>query len=211
MTNLLVITPLLNAVTQIQQEHPIPIKGSKEFRFLASTYNRMYSINEAHKEKLIYEARHDQLTGLYNRYGYEELLKTIDTESIALLLIDVDKFKTINDTYGHDVGDNVMAHVADVIKGVFLQEAYICRIGGDEFAIIIIQEDSISKEIISERIKRINESLSNTPKDFPPTSISVGVAFGNDPDSTGDLFKDADIALYRAKENGRHDCVFYEV
>ncbi len=208
-TSFTVIAPLRNAISNIRAEQPLPIEGAYEFRFLAKTYNLMYETNRVSKEKLAYEATHDGLTDVYNRSGYDLIVQNVDLSTSALLLIDVDRFKGVNDTYGHDTGDRVIRFVASTLKGNFRTQDYVCRIGGDEFAIIMLHTDSDDTEIIRKKISIINQTLQISKPDLPPASISVGISFGNNRHTIDTLFKDADTALYKAKEIGRHDCVFY--
>ena len=210
LTSLLVISPLVRGVLHIREEQPIPIRGAEEFRFLAKTYNLMFEANRQKTEALEYEANHDKLTGLYNRTGYDFLLKNVDLDTSALLLIDVDKFKSVNDTFGHDMGDRVLKHIAEVLHESFRSGDYICRIGGDEFAAIMIRSGPQFTDLIRGKIERINDKLQHPTDDLPPSSVSVGVAFGNGTRSTGNIVKDADLALYKVKENGRCGVAFYE-
>lgn len=106
---LLVATPLLKAVTFIQKDQSIPIEGSKEFQFLARAYNIMHRTNLEQKKELAYEATHDKLTGVYNRNGYDSIQRSVDWSRCALVLFDLDHFKPVNDTYGHKMGDRVLA------------------------------------------------------------------------------------------------------
>ena len=211
MNTLLVIDPLMSGILHIRAEQPVPVSGAYEFQFLARTYNQMF---ESHRKKtleLAYEASHDRLTGLYNRMGYENLLESVDMASTALLLIDVDKFKDVNDTYGHDMGDRVLANVAHVLRESFRSVDFVCRIGGDEFATIMVHTGPQFTELIRGKIEHINERLGR-PEDaeMPPVSVSVGVAFGSEAhESAEDLIKDADKALYRVKERGRRGVAFY--
>jgi len=210
LTSFLIIRPLTKAIVRIRSDSPLSLKGSYEFRFLAKTYNLMYKTNRESKEKLAYEASHDALTNLYNRSGYDFLMENVDWSTSALLLIDVDKFKGVNDTYGHDIGDRMIVRVASILQESFRAQDYICRIGGDEFAVIMLHVDAKSTELIRKKIQSINDALKNVNEDLPPASISVGVAFGSSAHSTGSIFKDADLALYQVKENGRHGCAFFE-
>ena len=178
LTSRLIIIPLNHSVELIREEQDIPIKGAYEIRFLAKTYNLMHHTNLQNKEKLTYEATHDKLTGLYNRRGYDFLMNNIDLETSALLLFDLDKFKSINDTYGHDVGDRILVKTADAIFGSFRAQDYICRIGGDEMAVIMVHSDSSLAPLLEKKIAKINTILSNKTDDDPTISISVGVAFG---------------------------------
>lgn len=210
LTSFLVFRPLRKCVELIRKEHEIPLQGAYEVRFLAKNYNLMYYTTKENENKLNYEANHDKLTGLFNRRGYEFFLSNVDMETSALLIIDLDKFKKINDTHGHEVGDKVIANAARVILNSFRSQDYVCRIGGDEFAVIMIRSDSSMKELITRKINQLNEKLMN-PNDesLPSISCSAGVAFGKYGVAVSELFKRADRALYDSKENGRNCVSFY--
>ena len=211
MNSLLVIDPLMSGISRIRGEQPIPVSGSYEFRFLAKTYNQMFESHRKKTMELAYEASHDRLTGLYNRMGYDNLLGSADIESTALLLIDVDKFKAVNDTYGHDMGDRVLANIARVLRESFRSVDSVCRIGGDEFATIMARTGPQFTELIRGKVEHINERLQH-PEDaeLPPISVSVGVAFGSEAhDGPEDMVRDADKALYEVKERGRCGVAFF--
>lgn len=209
MNSFLIINPLMKGILHIRTEQPIPISGSYEFQYLARTYNLMFVANQKKANALAYEALHDKLTGLYNRVEYDELLKSTDMMTSALLLIDVDKFKNVNDTYGHDMGDCVLKNIATVLKESFRSGDFICRIGGDEFATIMVNSGPQFTELIRGKIEHINERLLHPEGDLPPISLSVGVAFGCEQHGTGSIVKDADLALYQVKERGRCDVAFF--
>ena len=156
----LVIRPLKYSVDLIRDEQDLPVSGAYEIRFLAKTYNLMHHTNMQSKEKLTYEATHDKLTGLYNRRGYDFLMENVDLETSALLLFDIDNFKSINDTYGHDAGDRILTRVSDTIFGNFRAQDYICRIGGDEMAVIMVHTDTSLASLIESKVKKINKTLS---------------------------------------------------
>ena len=210
LTSFQVIAPLLRAIPHIRSEKPIPLMGSYEFRFLAKTYNQMYEANKKTKKKLVYEAIHDPLTGLYNRNGYEELCKELNIGTSALLIIDVDNFKNINDTYGHDVGDSILCVVSESIRKSFRAVDFACRIGGDEFAVIMIGTSADHIELIQQKIDNINRELDEYMEGKPvTTAVSCGIAFGEDGMHYDELFKKADIALYYVKEHGKKGSAFY--
>ena len=206
LTMLLVISPLLRAVMYIRADEPIPIKGSNEFQFLARTYNLMYEANREQKEQLAYEATHDQLTGIYNRSGYDFFMKNTDWKTSALLLFDVDKFKQVNDSLGHETGDRVLAKVAATIRNCFRSQDYVCRIGGDEFAVIMVHAGAELGELIRSKVARINEALNRPEGDLPPVHVSSGVAFGAVSGDAEEVFRDADAALYEVKNSGGCGC-----
>ena len=206
LTTLLVVSPLLRAVVYIRADQPIPIKGSNEFQFLAKTYNLMYKANKEKTERLTYDATHDQLTGIHNRSGYVFFLKNTNWENSALLLFDVDKFKQINDGGGHEVGDRALVKVADTILKSFRSQDHVCRIGGDEFAVIMVHTDPGHTELVKAKVARINEILGRGEDGLPRISVSCGVAFGDESQDTEDVFRRADEALYAVKATGGHDC-----
>ena len=202
--------PLTNMVRLMQEGEEIPPTGMEELRFVTRTYNRILRENKHARERLSHEASHDALTGLFNRGAYDLLMESADTEHMALLLIDVDYFKTVNDTYGHAVGDRVLKRVAEILRNSFRSVDILCRIGGDEFAVVMTRVNSSMRQLVVNKIARANELLQHPKDDLPPVSLSVGVAFSDRDNPQGDIFKDADTALYRVKEAGRKGCMVYE-
>ena len=206
----LVILPLRNSVSLIRDDEDLPISGAYEIRFLAKTYNMIHHNNMRSKEKLTYEATHDKLTGMYNRRGYDFLMENIDLETSALILLDIDKFKGINDTYGHDTGDRILKRVADTIFANFRVNDYICRIGGDEIAILMVQCDASVSPLLDAKIKKINKTLSIKQDKDPVVSVSVGIAFGEKGISAETLFKRADTCLYEVKDGEKDEVSFFK-
>ena len=201
--------PLLKMVKKMQNQEEAPVKGVEEIRFVARTYNRILEENREAKEKLSREASQDALTGLFNRGAYDLWMESTDTEHIALILIDVDHFKEVNDTYGHDVGDKVLKRVAEVLRGNFRSVDILCRIGGDEFAVVMTRVNSSLRQLVRNKIDRMNDILLHPKDDLPAVSLSVGVAFSDRENPQGDIFKDADTALYRVKDAGKSGCEIY--
>ena len=209
LTSILVIRPLTSAVSHVRENRKLPVNGSYEFRYLASTYNKMYNNNRAHKEQLIYENMHDPLTDLYNRRAYDIFMESTRRVGSVLLLIDVDKFKSINDTYGHDVGDRVLKNAAIALKATFRSQDYICRIGGDEFAVIMLNAENDVPSLVADKVRIINRRLASPPPGDREVSVSVGAALGSDGLSADEFFKNADTALYAAKHDPDRTFVFY--
>lgn len=208
---ILIIKPLKIYIENIEDKERLDISGSYEFKYLALTYNNIYELNEANEAILNYRAEHDPLTGIINRGAFDNLKQLLKVKQIpiALLIVDVDKFKLINDGYGHETGDRVLKKVAKLLEESFRASDYAARIGGDEFAVILTDAAPEMKSVIYDKIKTINEELLNPKDDLPKVSLSVGVAFS--PNGFGDdLYKKADSALYTTKENGRCGCSFYE-
>ena len=210
MTSVLVILPMLRGVYSIKKDEKLPVKGAYEFRYLAKTYNSMYEAFKKSIASLNYEASHDKLTGLYNRAGYDVLSRSVDLGTTAVLMIDADKFKDINDQYGHDVGDKILQKFARVLRKAFRSEDYICRIGGDEFVVFMMHVTDELRDLIILKTKQINSALADASDELPPASASIGIAFGHDAPDMETLLKHADEALYNVKENGRGGGSFYD-
>ena len=185
------------------------ITGSYEFKYLALTYNDIYELNAANEEMLRYRAEHDPMTGIMNRGAFENLKKLMEVKAIplAFLIIDVDKFKLVNDNFGHEVGDLVLKKVAKLLQESFRATDYPARIGGDEFAVILTDMTVEMQPVIEGKIQKMNEILMNPEDGLPQVSLSVGGAF-SEKGFTEDLYKRADVALYEVKEHGRCGCRF---
>ena len=203
------ITPIVKAVDKLQEDSPIPVIGAREFRYLAGTYNKMYDVYQKSVASLNFKANHDELTKVYNRSGYDLLLASLDLSNAGLLLIDVDLFKTVNDTYGHQAGDRMLQKVADTITKFFRSGDYVCRIGGDEFVVIMLQVNRTHTALIEDKINQINRALADTQDGLPPASISAGVSFGNEAESARQMYEQADQALYETKRRGRCGVSFF--
>jgi diguanylate cyclase (GGDEF)-like protein len=204
-----ILNPLTDLVAQIRNKSIAKPTGAEELRYVSETYNLIFDENRRTHERLTYGNMHDALTGLYNRNAYDHMRLDLDMAQNALLLVDVDKFKTVNDTYGHDVGDMVLKRVSEVLTYNFRSTDLVFRLGGDEFVVIMTNVDSSMREQVRAKIEQANVMLQKPTDDIPPTSLSVGVAFGDRDNPEGDIFKDADTALYRMKESGRCGCYIY--
>lgn len=204
-----VLKPIENAVKALSEGHDVRIKGIKEYRVFGETYNKIRAERNLHEEKLIYLAEHDRLTGLFNRSGYDKVYNNISLDGTIFALVDVDKFKEVNDRYGHATGDKVLKQVSKLLMDTFKGEReYIFRIGGDEFA-VIAEKDEENIDTFIDKCRKLNETLSNTKKEAK-ISLSIGIAIGNDFDTTDTLFKKADKAMYVTKENGRAGLSVYK-
>lgn len=210
----LIVKPLLSYNESIKLGEIFPVIGAAELQNLAVTYNQVYKENQETQKLIRHQAEHDALTGILNRGSFERLLQIYedgaDEHPFALILIDVDTFKSVNDTYGHAVGDTILKNVANRLQTAFRSIDYVCRIGGDEFAIIMVEMTSDLQYTIKEKIDYVNEQLSMPEDGIPKVSLSVGAAFSDRPNPGEDIFKDADKALYHVKENGKNGCGFYE-
>ncbi len=208
---MLIIKPLRVYVNCIKEEKMMEITGSYEFKYLALTYNDIFEIKNANEAMLRYRAEHDPLTGIVNRGGFEQLKNMFRVKDVALgfLIVDVDKFKLVNDGYGHEVGDQVLKKVAAFLKDGFRATDYPARIGGDEFAVILTSMSEEMQGAVERKIAEMNDRLMHPDDGLPQVSLSVGGAFSEN-GFTDDLYQKADTALYVVKENGRCGCRFYE-
>lgn len=175
------------------------------------------------EEEILYMAFHDTLTALPNRAFFaKEVHKCLDrlhkhSSYFALLFLDLDHFKTINDTKGHDVGDRILIETANRLKSALRSNDIAARIGGDEFAILIDTRER-SKDKAAKNIFALSQHLLETIK--APMSvdnlhflltISIGVAlFNTTLYSFEELMKYADSAMYQAKEHGRNKVMFFD-
>jgi diguanylate cyclase (GGDEF)-like protein len=166
-------------------------------------------------ENLTEEASVDKLTGFLNRAsGTEKVTKLCRKSAGALMILDLDNFKLVNDIYGHDMGDRVLEAFADVIRQNTRSGDIVCRIGGDEFMTYFA--DMTEEEPIASLTRRLNKQFRDESDRLlgkehgVPLGISVGVAISTvDTDDYQILFKYADSALYEVKLNGKHDYHIY--
>lgn len=209
--NVLVLHVLKKFILSIQKDERLPFKGSSELKFFADTYNSIYEIKAKNEKELLFNAEYDALTGILNRRAYDQVCKRCENEKdkIALLLIDMDNFKNINDTYGHAGGDEALKELARLLKETFRRSDYVCRIGGDEFAVILRGIKAKADDAIIRKIRYINERLSELDEGIRHVSVSVGAAF-SDEGYTKELYEQSDKALYYIKEHGRCGTKIYD-
>ena len=210
LTSILGIHPVLKAVDRIKADSTIPEVGANEFKYLAQAYNKMYSRYRLSMEHLNYKASHDELTGAYNRAGYDLLLSGIDLDSTYMMLLDIDNFKSINDTYGHETGDKVLVNLVNVLNSIFRDDDCICRIGGDEFVVFMVHSSGMPHKLIASKVEQINKELEKSGDGIPPISVSVGIVNGKDVTDIEKLFEKTDAAMYESKKKGKHTYTFYQ-
>ena len=155
----------------------------------------------------------DAMTGCANRrtlIDIEKTLLSIETVSAAVLVIDIDKFKLINDNHGHDAGDSVLCHFCELVRSVISQNDHFIRLGGEEFAISLTNVDANQAARIGNKIR---ELIHNTPiivngKTLTYT-VSIGISIKEPGETTqiDDMLRVADSNLYQAKNNGRNQVV----
>ena len=158
-----------------------------------------------------YKMEHDELTGTLNRTAFNKVTKLLEDSvtPFALVILDIDQFKMINDTYGHDVGDEVLSYLASVLHEKMQAADKIFRIGGDEFAIIMNRMKLAQAGRVKKMIMQVNETTMSGVNDLPEFSISAGATFSvSGYDET--VYRNADQALYRTKETTRRGCTVFE-
>jgi diguanylate cyclase (GGDEF)-like protein/PAS domain S-box-containing protein len=169
------------------------------------------------QQQLEYLANYDALTGLGNRNLFLTQLKVgieraaRHRRGLALIFIDLDNFKVINDTLGHDVGDQLLSEVARRLKACVRQEDIVCRLGGDEFTVYV--EDFADPQLLVSTAQRLVQAVSEpyqiTGHDIFVTA-SIGIStYPNDGATISELVKNADVAMYKVKEQGRNGFQFF--
>ncbi len=165
------------------------------------------------KEELKLLSSVDYLTKLYNRRYFSKVSEDIihlairDKTPTSIIMIDIDKFKNINDTYGHKIGDEVIINLSNTLKELTRTSDIVCRYGGEEFVILLPQTSLIGAEIIANKIKNTIEliSLEIPNNKIIKYTVSLGVSESQVEDSDIEVvLKRADDALYEAKNSGRN-------
>lgn len=169
------------------------------------------------EERIAYLAHNDALTGLVNRSNYTRALKDLlgnpdNDNNWSILYLDLDGFKTVNDTYGHAIGDKLLGKVAKSLKDVVSDRDIVARLGGDEFAILCNSAGTVQS--VSTLAESINQELTK-PYIIDGITLDVGVSIGitlrrTDGSDAHTLMNNADLALYRAKAEGRGTYRLYE-
>ena len=212
MTFFFLISPLQKIEGSINGNQPVPEVGSTELRYICEVYNQMQENRVKQENILKYEVGHDILTGLYNRHDYTAKCAEYATDSIYFIIADIDRFKGINDTFGHAKGDSVLSELARRLREIFLNHDMVFRIGGAEFVIFIVDPEATDANTIAEKLKGINEALSELEKnkEFPKVSLSFGLTFKSNDVTFEQAYRLADRALYKVKGKGGNDVAIAE-
>lgn len=195
---------LYDVEIQLQLMH---IDNSERFvAFIQDITQRNKAIQE--KEKFYNIATHDYLTKIYNRQMFDDIYKREFNSFVryktpmSLILFDIDDFKMINDKYGHDVGDKVLKKLVKIVEKNVRDSDIFARWGGEEF-VILMKETTI--DVAYEKAQHIRKEIEkHTFGDIGQVTCSFGVSAPRDEEHPMSIFKDADIALYKAKENGKN-------
>ncbi len=170
------------------------------------------------ERRIAFLARHDSLTGLPNRLVFRDsLAKTLEgrrkgDSEVALLVLDLDRFKEVNDTLGHPMGDKLLVEVAARLRGCIRDRDLLTRLGGDEFAVILTADNAAKHaEAVARRILDVMGAPFDLGEHHVTAGVSIGISIAPaDAETPDDLIKNADIALYRAKAEGRECYRFFE-
>lgn len=191
----------------------LPLQNQDEIGRLAREFNTMAEKLMQQQHKLEELSVRDGLTGLYNR---RELEKRLHEEvqrvrryqrPLSVMMLDIDHFKSVNDRYGHQAGDEVLISVADLIQLNVRPVDLACRYGGEELTVILPETDEQGAHMVAERIRgMVANSITTTPQgDLLQVTVSIGFAtFPRHGDTAADLIHAADQALYLAKQEGRN-------
>lgn len=188
------------------------VVGAFGLSLVLGTLGMILMAGERTRQRLEDLASHDGLTGLLTRGGFAELASHVlaasrrETRQVAFLIVDIDHFKTVNDSHGHQAGDAVLAAVATVLRSSSREIDLVSRFGGEEFGVLLPQADLEQARQTGERLRRAVEQahISHAGVRLQAT-ISIGVSAGDARQaSIEQLYRDADAALYRAKAKGRN-------
>lgn len=218
---------LVAAVRLFSDTHelaPLPTKRNDELGLLAGSFSQMQEhilahldeINQ-HKNAMEHQATHDVLTGAPNRAMFYDLLQFSiagarrNSSQLALLFIDLDHFKQINDTYGHAAGDAVLVEVVERFKQTVRENDIVARLSGDEFVVLIqLAENDRQVAVVAQKLI----DAMRVPIDYQGHALGIGISIGigvfpRDGESAEELLINADAAMYHSKRDGRNAFNFY--
>ena len=174
-----------------------------------ATYARQYNM-----EALKNGSFEDHLTGIFNRRYLQRVMNHYRKDhKVACLIVDIDNFKTINDRFGHLFGDVVLREVVETMRNSLFLRDIFCRYGGDEFVVLVYEQDLTKVVELAEELRCNIEALDLRYEGQPiNVTLSIGVADNHKhkPKDAQDLLHLADLGLYRAKKNGRNQVCVYE-
>ncbi len=192
----------------------VPVTTSDELGRLAASFNQMVNDIGERERQIAHLAFHDTLTGLANRALLREHLSNALTRvkgegTLAMLCLDLDNFKAVNDTLGHPTGDALLCEVAERLKAT-VSEGFVARLGGDEFALVTTTSERSVARLANDIIAAVAKpAIVNGHRIVINTSIGIALA-PQDGNDAVELLKNADLALYRAKNEGKGSYRFFE-
>ncbi|MBJ7539390.1 GGDEF domain-containing protein [Marinomonas transparens] len=212
--------------TSLEQGGPIArpdnhnLKASDELSELELDLKKMIArlsdemnTRQEFEQQLIQLATKDKLTNTYNRHKWTEQIQLLinfasQDKTFSLVSLDVDHFKKINDTYGHQVGDKVLQRLADLLQKNLKKTDMVFRMGGEEFMVLLIQQDLAEASAIAERLR--NKIASYQEENLPTFTASMGVTEYNLGETEDSLMTRVDEALYQSKKSGRNCITWLE-
>lgn len=201
------IKPLKLKIKRVADGKMIEILASYEFRRFKLEHRETYEIESERNERLLDQAEHDKLTGMYNEKAFERISKSLseETSPIALLIMDVDGLEKINNTVGDEFGDKILKKISVLIAENFRASDCLVRVDSDRFLVIMEGMKSEFKNALVCKVDIINRSLMAGRDGLPKCSVSAGAAFSEEGYSEK-LFNDATEALTFVKEHGKCGC-----
>jgi diguanylate cyclase (GGDEF)-like protein len=197
--------------------HRVEITSSAELQEMADTFNSMAEALQQQHHQLERQAFTDSLTGIPNRALFEDRARhALDrsrrtSEQIAVLMIDLDDFKLVNDGLGHSSGDELIVQAARRISDETRPSDTVARLGGDEFAVLLESVRGLDDALgAAERIRRVFDSPFNLEGSDVVVSASIGIAMALDSPDAEELLRRADLAMYRVKEHGKDGTAFFD-
>ena len=212
MINRMVLRPIRRIADAIGETESINIavdkNSSREIFQLVNAFSGMRKQIHQRQVALEHQSLHDSLTGLPNRMLLQDRIEYVmqamsrNKSSMALLILDLDRFKDVNDALGHQVGDRLLQHVAKRLAGIIRESDTVARLGGDEFAIVTSDVNiSWTKKLAKKIISQVNEVFKIENQNIY-VGVSIGVAiYPENGQESDDLIRNADIAMYHAKRN----------
>lgn len=215
----LVLRPLFQAASHADKMtrgerplEPMPIPRNDEVGHLIGAFNRLLSKLDKHHLELAHQAHHDPLTGLPNRSLLTDRLQMTLAQaqrkqsSLALLFMDLDGFKLINDSHGHEMGDKVLRLVAQRLSAITRQSDTLARMGGDEFVLLLGNLEDDVEDVARTVAAKCQQAIADpflVDRLKLRLGISIGIAIGNGDSTPDQLLQTADQAMYRVKKTGR--------
>ena len=210
-TELSFYTPEMVKYYQIHLHHLLADNGRKKGSVVLI---RDITVEKHQEHELVKKADYDSLTQVYNKMAIQREYNLMKEEFISLLIIDVDKFKLINDNYGHPTGDVVLVSLARIFEKCTSKSDRVGRIGGDEFCVLLNKcDEDKCKKIIGSIYNAVEEEIFDTEVNFLSVEISIGAIVNIDTlkISFDVAYRQVDKALYEAKKNGRHQYVIKKI
>jgi len=207
----------VNLIQHLSGQIIISIENTTIYNDLEKKVQQRTKDLEATQDKLKILATTDSLTKLYNRRYFSEVLENYyhlakrEKTELSLLMLDIDNFKSVNDTYGHQMGDAVIVTIADILRELTRKSDIVCRFGGEEFIVLLPRTDIEGTVRIAEYIR---ECIATTPvedeKNKLYVSVSIGVSNVHLDEEIEASIKKSDIALYEAKNSGKNRVVVFK-